>query len=309
MVGAVGPGDLGVMATVDPLVLPTANGARLGARWYTPSGRPGSAGSSPSRAVVLVGGATAVPQRFYRAWATDLADRGYDVLTLDYRGIGESRAGSLRGLPATMQDWGLDLETGLDAAWTRADGRPVLLVGHSFGGQALGLVRGGDRLSGGLTIGSQLGYYGHWPRRVRPAFGALWYGVPALVGAFGYWPGWLGMGEDLPGGVATEWARWCRSPNYLLDHVPEARARFAAVTAPFRVVAISDDYTYGPEPAVRAYAAQLPNAEVVRWTPADAGRDAIGHFGFFRPQCRALWDAAAAFLDQRVAAVTTRRSA
>ena len=288
------------MATCDPFVLETSDGTRLAAQWFRPGG--------PGRAVVLVAGATAVPAGFYRIWASDLADRGYEVLTFDYRGIAASRTGSLRGFPATMQDWGrIDLQAALDRAVAAAGDRPVLVVGHSFGGQALGLVRGADRLSGGFLVGAQLGYWGYWPSPVRYRYAALWYGVvPAVVAGFGYLPGWLGVGEDLPGGVARGWARWCRSPRYLVDHVPDAVERFGAVRAPLSVVAVSDD-DYAPEPAVRALAALLPEARVERWSPADAGTDRIGHFGFFRPACRRLWDPAAAVLD--VAVDAARRTA
>lgn len=288
------------MATTDGFTLHTDDGTALAAQWFH--------GEGPARAVVLVGGATGVPARFYRNWASDLADRGYDVLTFDYRGIAASRHGSLRGFAATMQDWGRhDLQAALDHALARAGERPLLFVGHSFGGQALGLVRGTERLAGALTVGAQLGYWRHWPARSRWRYAAMWHAaVPGVVAAWGYLPGWMGIGEDLPGGVAREWARWCRSPGYLVDHVPDAAGNFAALRAPVRVVAVSDD-DYAPEPAVRALAALLPQARVERWTPADAGTEQIGHFGFFRPACRRLWDPAAAVLDQAVDAA--RRSA
>ncbi|MEQ1571020.1 MAG: alpha/beta fold hydrolase [Myxococcota bacterium] len=279
------------MAHVDRVEWRAADGAVVAARWYTP---PGSA-----RSVVLVGGATGVPQGYYRGWAGDLADRGHEVVTFDYRGVGESRVGSLRGYSASMTDWGHDWQTALDAALARAGERPTLLVGHSFGGQALGLVDRAERLAGGITVGAQLGYWGHWPAATRWAYAGLWYAVmPAVASTLGYVPGQLGVGEDLPAGVAREWAKWCRSPNYLLDHVPQARDRFASVMAPFRVVGVTDD-SYAPDPAVRAFAALLPRAELRTWSPADAGMDALGHFGFFRRGARRLWDEVAGWLEQR----------
>jgi predicted alpha/beta hydrolase len=283
-----------------PFSLAGLDGTPLSARWYVPD--------SPGRAVVLLAGATAVPQRFYRPFSRHLASSGYEVLTFDYRGIAESRQGSLRGLSATMQDWGRDVQAALEVAQQRADGRPVLFVGHSFGGQSLGLVRGGSGLAGGLTIGAQLGYYGHWPMPQRLAYAALWYAVlPSVVGVMGYLPGRLGIDQDLPGGVALEWARWCRSPRYLVDHVPEALDRFASVQGPMRVVSVTDD-PYAPEPAVRAYAALMPRAQLEVWSPERAGVPKLGHFGFFRTAGRRLWDEATAFLDG-VRDHTTRRSA
>jgi predicted alpha/beta hydrolase len=283
-----------------PLALSGLDGTPLGARWY--------AGPSPGRAVILLAGATAVPQRFYRPFSTHLARHGYEVLTFDYRGIADSRQGSLRDLAATMQDWGGDLQAALEVAQQRAGDRPLLFVGHSFGGQALGLIRGGQAFAGGITIGSQLGYYGHWPTPQRWAYGALWYAViPAVVGVMGYLPGKLGIDQDLPGGVALEWARWCRSPRYLLDHVPEALDRFASVRAPLRVVAVTDD-PYAPEAAVRAYASLMPRAQLEVWSPERAGVQTLGHFGFFRTAGQRLWSEATTFLDS-ICDHTTRRFA
>jgi predicted alpha/beta hydrolase len=280
------------MARIDGLTLTADDGAALGATWTrAPRAAP---------AVVLVAGATAVPHRFYARWSADLADRGFDVLTFDFRGIGASRTGPLSGVPATLQDWGRrDLAAALDEALREADGRPVLLVGHSFGGQALGLVPGAERLAGGVTIASGWGWWGFQPWWRRPGLLSVWYGaIPLWTGLLGYVPAGVGLGDGLPGGVAAEWARWCRSPGYLLDHVPDARERFAAIEAPFHVLALSDD-AYIPPPAVAALAEVLPAA---RLEVIDGSRHGgVGHFGFFRPAAKALWDDVAA----RLAALAT----
>jgi predicted alpha/beta hydrolase len=46
---------------------------------------------------ILVGGATGVPQRFYRRFAMHAAAQGFETLTLDYRGVGLSKPQQLRG--------------------------------------------------------------------------------------------------------------------------------------------------------------------------------------------------------------------
>lgn len=280
------------MARVEAVTVRALDGAPLGGTW--------SRSARPADAVVLVAGATAVPHAFYARWAADLADRGFDVLSFDYRGVGASRAGPLRAVSATMQDWGrLDLGGALGEAERVAAGRPVTFVGHSFGGQALGLVDGGERLAGGITVAAGWGFWGHQPWWKRPGLWAVWYGaIPAWTRALGYVPARVGLGDGLPGGVAAEWGRWCRSPNYLLDHVPDARARFARVTSPFRVFAVSDD-GYIPPPAVAPLAEVLPAAtlEVVDAAGTPGG---LGHFGLFRPRARSRWDDLARALRDRV---------
>ncbi|HVS02219.1 MAG TPA: alpha/beta fold hydrolase, partial [Thermoanaerobaculia bacterium] len=87
---------------------------------------------------VLIAPATAVRRTYYEPFAAYLAERGMRALTLDYRGIGDSRPRRLRGFAADLEAWARDLDVA--AAWLAESRRPLLYVGHSFGGQALGLL-------------------------------------------------------------------------------------------------------------------------------------------------------------------------
>ncbi|TNE86908.1 MAG: alpha/beta fold hydrolase [Deltaproteobacteria bacterium] len=259
-----------------PLALTAPDGHPIGATLYRPS--------SP-RAAVLLLGAFAVPQRFYRRFAEWLEGRGFAVLTYDYRGVGASLDGPVKGHPADATAWAHDAAVALEALREHVPGVPLLGVAHSFGGQILGVVDALHALDGVVTYGSQFGYVGHWPMPRRLGFRVLTYAaLPGLSRAFGYMPGWAGLGTDVPGGAAREWAKWCRSPGYLMDHVPGARERFAAYEGELFVVRATDD-TYAPEAAVDAYAAAFTNASVERLTlsPRALGLPSIGHFDMFRP--------------------------
>lgn len=276
---------------VTPLTLKAQDGYELGATLFEPS--------SPARRAVLVMAATGVPQEYYRRFAAFLADRGAAVLTFDYRGIGRSRPRSLRGMQARMRDWAL-----LDspAAFSRlAKNFPsVLIVGHSFGGQALGLLPNPERIAAALVVGSQSGYWKNWPPLARLWVWPMMHLVlPALSYALGYFPSSrLGFGEDLPRGVALEWASWCRNPRYLVGAL-QADAEYARFRGPLRAYSISDD-AIAPPGAVEALLEFYPAAksELIPVEPADAGVDRIGHFGFFRERFRdTLWREAADWLE------------
>jgi predicted alpha/beta hydrolase len=274
------------------IVLEATDGRRLGARLFSPIGEP--------RATVLIHGATATPQRYYASFASALADNGVRVITYDYRGIGESRDGSLASFEATMTDWAQkDAAAATEAALGFAE--PLLIVGHSFGGQLLGLVDLPARVRGIVLVGAQLGYFGHWPRPRSLVYGATWRAiVPAAVATLGYVPGALGLGVDLPGGVALEWAKWCSSPRYFLDHHEDASARLDAVDRPTLAYSFTDD-EYAPRPAVDAFLATLPGRRVIhrRFAPRDVGARGIGHFGFFRRGVAPkLWEETFDFLDE-----------
>lgn len=268
-----------------PLALVAQDGTPLEAHlWRT----------EPPRAAVAILGAAATPQRYYRAFASWLAGRGFTVLTFDYRGIGGSRSGQLRGHPATMTEWGtLDVAAALEALRAAAPDVPLFAIGHSFGGQALGLSDVLGTTDGLLTVGAQFGFYGHWDGAARHRMWALWnVAIPTFVATFGYIPGWTGMGEDLPPGVAREWARWGRSERYLLDHVADAETRMRAYSGRTEVWSVTDD-DYAPEPAVRAYAAAIGGcgAPVRVISPGRTDGVPIGHFGPFRSRfAGTLWD-------------------
>jgi predicted alpha/beta hydrolase len=278
-----------------PYPITTDDGVPLAGKRFEPVGR--------ARGNVLIHGATATPQRYYAAFATELAGRGFRVITYDYRGIGDSRHGSLRKLDTSMTEWARrDAAAAHDAV--AAFSEPLLVVGHSFGGQLLGLIDPPARARAIVLVGSQLPYIGHWPTLSSIGYGALWHGVvPATVATFGYLPGFMGLGVDLPGGVALEWAKWCTSPGYLRDHHPDAAARFARVTAPVLVYSFTDD-EYGPKRAIDALVGALSGARLVhrRFAPSSLGRRDVGHFGFFRRDVvRPLWEETIHFFESALA--------
>ena len=247
--------------------------------------------ASEPRAVVVLAGALGVPAAFYRRFAVHLASSGLSVLTFDYRGAGASRTDPAVASRATLRQWGEDdLAAALDEAEREARGAPVVLLGHSFGGQALALAPVRGRVAGAVIVGAQLGWVGHFPAPARWALAGMFQGVvPAVSARMGYTPGWLGLGIDLPTGVVAEWGRWMRSPRYLLDHVPQADLALQELGFRVEMIAPSDD-RYAPIGAVRALASAIPTAELTVIEPGAVGLREIGHFGLFRPTCSRLWD-------------------
>ncbi|MFC7332590.1 alpha/beta fold hydrolase [Rhodocista pekingensis] len=259
----------------------------------------------PPLAPVIVAGATAVPRGYYGRFARFLAGRGHPVTTFDYRGVGGSRPRSLRGFDARMQEWGrLDLEAVLARVAAEHPDTPPLLVGHSVGGQILPLAPSADRLAAVLLVASQSGAARHWRGLDRLRLAAFWYAaVPLLTRLHGYLPGYAMGSAPLPAGIAREWARWGRHPDYILGYHPELRQRFRDLAMPLRLYSFPDDF----------YAPRAAAAELLSWyggthrehrfvTPAEAGAGAIGHFGFFRDTfAPTLWAEAADWLEARQA--------
>lgn len=247
---------------------------------------------------IVLAGAMGVPRGYYRHFAAFLHGRGYNVLTFDYRGVGDSAPERLRGCTARLWDWGAhDLPAVLDAARAERP-RRLFVVGHSVGGQLLGLSTD-QSITRVALVASQSGWLGHWPWPERLAVLPLWHAViPVSTRLLGYFPGALmGMGVDLPAGVAAEWAAAARHPDYLW-RIPEAAERFQAFKAPVLAIALADDRLYAPAEAVRALASRYGGpSEVLVLEPSEIGQRRVGHFGFFKPGLEAGWERLLAWLD------------
>jgi predicted alpha/beta hydrolase len=288
----------------DDITIPAADGYSIAATLFLPRGA--------KRHAVLINAATAVPRKLYRGFAGYLARRGCAVLTYDYRGIGGSRQfalegynrrKSLSGFKATLADW-VTLDMSAAVAWMRDryHNVPLGYVGHSFGGQAFGLLTNNNEVSRALFVAAHVGY---WklvapPERYRVYVMMNYVGKP-LTRALGYLPGWTGFGEDLPKDVFLQWANWVNSPRYLFDDksLGNSLANFAKYKGALRAVCLSDD-PWVTRPAVEllcnGYIATKP--EIIEVAPADVGATRLGHLGFFRPEHRdTLWRGAAEWLE------------
>jgi predicted alpha/beta hydrolase len=288
----------------DNITFPAADGYLLGATLFLPR-------TSARHHAVLIGSATAVPRKIYRGFAGYLARRGCAVLTYDYRGIGDSRQRavtgynqpkSLVGFEATMADWAA-LDATAAVAWMRGryNNLPLNYVGHSFGGQALGLLSNNAEVSRALLIAAQAGYWKLMasPERYR-VFALLNLVGRPLTHMLGYAPAWSGLGEDLPKGAFEQWVRWVMSKRYMFDDAElKTLSNFTNYKGALRALCLSDD-PWATLPSVELLCSGFTStsAEILTVSPGDIGATAIGHFGFFRPEHRdTLWRGAAEWLE------------
>lgn len=266
----------------------------------------------PPHSALLINAATGVAARYYHRYAAYLANAGFLVLTYDYRGIGASRPKSLRGFRATKHDWGaLDCEAAIQTLSQQAPTLPMLAVCHSIGGFALGLAPSANRIQRTLFVGCQYAYWQDYRPLLRIPMWLNWHLImPLLTRLFGYFPGKrLGWLEDLPAGVAMEWATrfhpsFHRRYHRLHHTQPPATGtvlekRMAAFNAPILAIADQRDPFATPS-ATRRLLGYFPNCprEFVRLDSKAMHLPALGHFGFFHDKFKkTLWPQTLAWLQ------------
>lgn len=276
-----------------PLELTARDGYALAATWICPKQRP--------KAVALIAPATGAPRRFYVPFARYLAQRGIASLLIDYRGIAGSAPAVFRGFGATTIDWGrLDMSAALDWIIKRYPNTPRVFIGHSAGAHLVGFMDNADALQGVVSVCSSFGY---WGRMKAPYKYFLWsmfnLGIPLCVSTMGYFPAKrLGLGEDLPAGVALQCVRWGSRPDYFSADIVEEPG-FKALKLPWLSLLVEDDPLATRENATPLYAC-FPNIslEVRSISPSAYDLKAIGHLRFFAKDMQPLWSNVTRWLSQ-----------
>jgi predicted alpha/beta hydrolase len=276
-------------------VLTAADGYQLIGLRHDPPG--------PTRARLIVAGATGVPQRYYGRFAQFAASRGYCTLTFDYRGLGLSAPRSLRGFRMDYFDWGrLDLAVAVDTM--AGAGSPLFVIGHSYGGHAFGVLPNHQRVDGFYTFGTGAGWHGWMPPLEQFRVLAMWHILGPLLTRWKGYLNWslLGMGEDLPLDFYRQWKHYCRFPRYFFDDpaMTGVASGYASVRAPLMAANATDD-RWSPPRSRDAFIAGYRNAacETLDLVPRRVGLAEIGHMGYFRSDASRLWESALDWLEAR----------
>jgi predicted alpha/beta hydrolase len=243
----------------------------------------------------LISAATGVKQHFYMRFATWLAQQGRDVLVFDYRGVGMSRQGKLKEDRSTLLQWGQqDQVAALEWLCQRTGSEQLVLVGNSAGGQMLGLLPNHARVARLVGVASSSG----WFQVMAPVFRfkarlGLRILMPLCVRVLGYAPtSKIGLGEDLPAGVALQWGQWCAAGGYAMNAIRNAPdADYHAQIRILITALYAEDDDIANAATVNDLMRTFPHAEkrVVPVSPASVGLKTIGHLDWFRSSHRVVW--------------------
>ena len=242
--------------------------------------------SKDADAILIIASATGVKQSYYRDFAQFMCARGMTVVTFDYLGIGKSLHGPIKKLTHSAADWGTkDLESVLAYALEHYPEHKKYLLGHSIGGQLIGLAKSAVNMNKIILVAAQSGYWKYWPGFSKVRMWANWYLLfPPLLLLFGYLPSKKISGmENLPRNVAKQWSGWGRKKDYLLSEISLEETVYHQIKAALTSFSIDDD-DFAPKEAVEWMVANYANAKKksIHLMPSTYEVSKIGHFGIFK---------------------------
>lgn len=256
------------------------------------------------KAAIMLAPATGIKRQFYNSFAQHLAENGYAVLTFDNRGIGQSRGKSINSANASLVNWGrLDMTAALEALKRTFPNTDYHLIGHSAGGQLVGLMKNSKELKSMFNYGSSSGSIQNspYPFKLKSAFYLNMY-IPLSNLLFGHTKSqWVGMGEPLPKLVAAQWSKWCNGKGYVkvdLDTKITEHFYDDLTLKSQWLHAIDDDIANleNVKDMIRVF--PKITANIITLTPKEYGFQEIGHMKFFSSKKKKLWTFALDWLEQ-----------
>lgn len=256
------------------------------------------------KGAIMIAPATGIKRRFYNSFATHLSESGYGVICFDNRGIGDSKKGNINKVDASLINWGkLDMSAILKALKSNFPNQDYHLIGHSAGGQLVGLMDNASDIKSMFNFASSSGSLKNMknPFKLNASFFLNVY-IPVNNVLFGKTNSqWVGMGEPLPKKVANQWRKWCSSRGYVeADFGKKIKEHhYDKLSFPSMWLYATDDGIANHENVkdmTRIYANST--IETIALDPKELGKKSLGHMGFFSSRNKELWQHTIKWLDK-----------
>lgn len=272
---------------MEKLILSTKDEIQITAHLFKPE--------KSNHKLLLINSATGVKQQIYFSFAQFFADKGFTVITYDYRGIGLSKPHKMRGFKASMRIWGTeDFKTLTDFIQKNYPNHQKFCLGHSVGALILGMNKDSQIFDKFIFVNTQDAYIGNLPFKVKMT-AALGFGLALPISTFllGYFPShWFGLGETLPKGVAFDWQTLIlnkKSTSRLFEKIDDNYSK--NLTQKTFIIHAEDDpwvTKKGMESLMNKAYPNLKKAyREVKVSESEKGE--IGHINFFRSFNKNLW--------------------
>jgi predicted alpha/beta hydrolase len=233
---------------------------------------------------VVIWPAMGVPAGYYRRFALQLGASGLSVVVADLRGTGASTPVASRSSAYGYAELAADVGAVQEALKARLDGRKVLLLGHSLGGQICTMHLATHQptdVAGLVLIASGLPYWRAYQGWHQPGILSFTQGLAATSALLRVWPGW-NFGGRQARGVIRDWAyiaRYGRFPR--LDGI-DVDAELSTVRTPVLAISVDND-RYTPPSTMDHLCGKLSAAPVerVHYPRSEAGAP-LDHFTWVR---------------------------
>lgn len=251
-----------------------------------------------ARGVVIINPGTATKTSYYLPFARYLNAYGLHVMLWNYRGFCDSKLGDLKDCQYRYSDIGhYDIPAVIDSAKHLFPDLPLYCVGHSTGGQQVGLAYNAETLDALIAVAVSAGYFGYMPAHYRLKAN-LFFRVFAPVSSkiFHYVPAKsLHLMEDLPSGFTEEWGAWCQEKQLFFSDKFYGKTISKDAYKDFNVptfVFTADDDEICTERNVHNFWCNVTASQPItfkRYQTQGSTKPTIGHFGYFRTKNRYIW--------------------
>lgn len=236
--------------------------------------------------VLIIASATGVKQEYYSKFAKFAENNGITVITFDYNGIGRSLKKPIKKLKIDAAYWGSnDLESIIQYTISNYPKSKKVIIGHSIGGQLIGLAKSSNKLDKIILVAAQSGYWKYWKGIERIKMWFNWHILfPFLLTTFGYLKSKKISGmENLPRNVANQWRNWGKNKDYIFSDKSIGKTFYETIESNMTAYCIDND-KFAPEEAVQWMTKKYKNAKrkSVHLKPIDFKVKKIGHFGIFK---------------------------
>lgn len=228
-----------------------------------------------SRATVVIAPALGVRASYYRKLCEALGEHGISAAAIDLPGQGESPIRASR-----RNDWGypqvFDHYESACRAITAVSAQPIILLGHSLGGQVALMLGGRDvpQLAGVVLVASGCPWWRSWQGLHALRIAASTQACAVLGHTLGFYPGdKVGFGGREAKTLIVQWAHAARTGRYRHGSF-DGDALLARGGPPTLGICIDGD-ELAPESSMRLALDRLVNRKVTfeRWRGAPHGGD------------------------------------
>lgn len=225
---------------------------------------------------------------YYQPLAHTLMLSGWNVITADLRGNGESRIRPKRGCDfgyyeMVHYDWpAVVAEAG--RLFPRS---PKVLLGHSLGGQLSTLYMSANpgEIDGLVQLACPSVHYRGWPFPYNVRLLLMTQAFRLISGLLGYFPGkQIGFAGTEAKTHIKDWAHTTLTGRYEPKNATlNYEELLPALRAPILAISFSDD-PFAPKRAVERLLSKLPGAQITHWhlAPQEIGLDSLGHVAWVK---------------------------